>query len=444
MPVSLYDSLIYGPLFADKTIVDLFGDRQRIEAMVQVEVALAQAQGQLGIIPENAANAISNSSATFDPDLRAIGAGTAMAGVPVINLVEQFRTHVGDPHGQYVHWGPTSQDIIDTAHVLQLGTAIGHVEGLLKEVVITLAKLADTHRHTVMVARTRSQQALPTTFGLKATNWLAPLLRHRQRLRELKPRLLVLQFGGAAGTLAALGNKGSDTARRLARQLELGISLMPWHTQRDSFTEFASWLSLVTGSLGKIGQDIILLCQNEVAEIRESSEPGRGGSSTMPHKANPITSEMPITAARMNTSLLSNMYHAMLSENERATHSWQLEWNTLPQMLTATAAALSQVNTVLGELVVDSERMASNLAASHGLVLAEAATFALAEKIPIKEARAIVKSACKEVYKSGRHLMDLLSELGGYPIDWDYHKDPSNYLGQSDEMIDAVLDTLEK
>jgi len=197
---------------------------------------------------------------------------------------------------------------------------------------------------------------------------------------------------------------------------------------------------MLTGSLGKIGQDIVLLCQTEVAEIRESTDHKRGGSSTLPHKSNPITSEMPVTAARMNTSLLSNMHHALLAEHERATYSWQLEWNTLPQMLTATGAALNQITMVLVNLHVDKDRMVANVIASNGLILAEAATFALASEISISEAKKIVKSACAEVRTSGRHLMDILAESGDYAIDWTQLKDPANYLGQADEMIDAVLE----
>jgi 3-carboxy-cis,cis-muconate cycloisomerase len=436
MSISPADSALYGALFSDPEIADAFSDAATVRAMLDVEAALARVQARLGIIPADAAARIAEVAASFEPDIAGIAAGTEKSGVPIIPLVEQLRAAVGGDAAGYVHWGATSQDIVDTGLVLRLrgvadglGEKIGRLSGLL-------AKLADEHRGTVMAARTRSQQALPTSFGLKAAVWLSPLTDHASRLEEMRPRLLSVQFGGAVGTLSALGTCGIEVMEALSEELDLAVPATPWHVQRDNLAEFAGWLSLVTGSVAKMAQDLILLAQSEVAEVR----PGAGGgSSTMPQKSNPVACEVIVTAARLNASLIPAMHQAMIHEHERGGPGWQLEWLTLPQMAVAAGAALNHAIAVIEGLEVDAARMRANLEASNGLILAEAAAFALAKHMPKVEAQMLVKEACSEVARSGRPLMEILAGKTDAAVDWDAVADPANYLGSADALIDRIL-----
>ena len=439
MTVSPLDSELFGGLLSDGEVAALFSDAAQLSAMLRVEAALARVQGRLGVIPSAAAERISEVAESFVPDPASLAAATAEAGIPVPALVAALREAIGDPAAHHVHWGATSQDIIDTGLVLRLRTALEGLEQRLTTLAQALAALADQHRRTLMVARTRGQQAVPTSFGLKAAVWLAPLPRSRERLVQLRPRLLLLSFGGAAGTLAALGDRGPAVAEALAQELGLGLPPLPWHVQRDGLAELAGWLSLVTGCLGKLGQDVLLLAQSEVGELREGGAPGRGGSSTMPNKANPVGSEVLVTAARLNTALLAAMHQALPQEQERGGPGWQLEWLTLPQMLTMTGCALRHAQALIENLEVDPDRMRRNLEASNGLVLAEAATFALAEHLPRPEAQTTVKAACAETKAKGRHLIDLLAEKTDAPVDWVKLRDPANYLGAVETFIDRVL-----
>jgi 3-carboxy-cis,cis-muconate cycloisomerase len=290
---------------------------------------------------------------------------------------------------------------------------------------------------------------LPVTFGLKVANWLAPLVRHLQRLEESQPRLLILQFGGAAGTLAALGDKGLAVTEELAKELQFGVPSLPWHAQRDSLVEFAGWLSLVTGTLGKMAQDIILLAQTEVGEVGESAEQGRGGSSTMPQKSNPITSELIVAAARMNASLLSAMHNAQIQEQERATHGWQMEWLTLPQMMLLTGGALKHALYLAKNLQVDSSAMRANISRANDVILAEAAVFALAKLMPRLKAEELVKKACAVAVADGKSLIEVVRDLSkgeivDGAIDWQALGKPENYIGESNRMLDRVLESANK
>src|ERR1043165_731671 len=372
------DSAIFGDLFSDPEVSQLFSDEAYLRALLAVEGALARTQGKLGIIPEAAAGEISAAAELNNIDIGALTIGTLRSGIPITALVEQLRKHVAPESAGHVHFGATTQDIMDTATVLQLHAAAALLSDRLVELIHELDGLAERHRTTLMAARTHGQQALPTTFGLKVAGWLARFLRNRERLDELAPRLLVIQFGGAAGTLAALENRGLELMEALAEELHLSVPLMPWHAQRDNLVEFAGWLSLVTGSAAKMAQDVILLAQTEVGEAAESNEEGRGGSSTMPQKSNPITSELIITAARTNASLLSSMHHAQIQEHERATHGWQMEWLALPQMILLTGGALKHALYLATHIQPDPETMWDNITRGHDLILAEAAAFALA------------------------------------------------------------------
>ena len=431
-------------LFGQTPVRDILSDEAFVRRLVAVEVALAQAEARLGIIPNTAAQQLAVRADSFQVDFAALAERTERDGFPITGLLAQLRTHVGDEVASFVHWGATTQDIMDTAWVLSFQAALEVIERDLEGTIHGLCALTEHHRDTLMAGRTHSQWALPTTFGLKVAGWLTPLLRHRERLAELKPRLFVIQFGGAAGTLAALGNQGLAVQRALAERLELGVALSPWHTQRDTFAELASWLSLVTGSLAKMAQDIILLAQSEVGEVRESDDPARGGSSTMPQKSNPIKSELIVAAARQNAQLLASVHQAMIQEHERATHGLQLEWLALPQMVGLTSSALDHAHQLSLNLSVDEARMRRNIEASNGLMLAEAASFLLAEAMPKSEAKRTVKRAALEALETNRALTYVLKKQAPSEVDWTTLTSERNYLGMNSTVIDQVLASAEE
>jgi 3-carboxy-cis,cis-muconate cycloisomerase len=428
---------IFGALLTDAEAAAILGDAAQALAMVRVERALAEVEGRLGVIDREAAAAIASALAGFEPGLADLARGTAEAGVPVPALVAQLRRAVAGEAAGFVHWGATSQDIVDTALVLQLREVLALLEARLADLIDALAGLADTHRGLATVARTRFQQAVLTTFGLKAVGWLAPLPRHRQRLAELRPRLLVVQFGGAAGNLSALGGRGIEVMEALARELGLGCPAMPWHAQRDALAELASWLALVTGPLGKLGLDVLLLAQNEVGEVQEARG---GGSSTMPQKSNPVRAETLVALARRNATLVGGMHQAMLHAQERDGAAWQLEWAILPEMVETTAAALSHARELARTLVVDAARMRAVLDAARGLPLAEAASFALATHLPRAEAQELVKRASRDALASGKDLIEIIAARTAAPIDWQKLRAEAERPACADALIDRVLD----
>jgi 3-carboxy-cis,cis-muconate cycloisomerase len=443
MPTAL-DSRIFGPLFGDSEINELLSERAYVRALVEVEGALARAEARVGVIPQAAAEQILKAADPNKIDIESLSRGTVRSGFPIIALVQELRRLVGGQAASYVHWGATTQDIMDTAGVLQLRTAAKLYKERIAELARQLSQLANRHRATVMAGRTHGQHALPISFGLKVVTWLAPLVRHAERLDEISPRLLVVQFGGAAGTLAALGDKGIEVMQALAAELNLAVPVMPWHAQRDNLLEFAGWLSQVTGSLGKMAQDIILLAQSEVGEVSESAEEGRGGSSTMPQKSNPITSELILAAARNNASLLSALHHAQIQEHERATHGWQVEWLTLPEMLMLTGGALKHAVYLAKNLQVDEAKMRANIHRANDVILAEAAVFALARAMPRAQADELVKRACAVALSEGKPLVEVVKNLvaGMLPagaVDWQALAAPQNYLGETDKIINRAL-----
>jgi 3-carboxy-cis,cis-muconate cycloisomerase len=443
MPTAL-DSKIFGPLFGDSEINQLLSDQAYVRALVEVETALARAEARVGVIPRAAAEQIFKAADPKKIDIESLSKGTVRSGFPIIALVQELRRLVGGQAAPYVHWGATTQDIMDTAGVLQLRAASKLYKERLVELARQLGQLANRHRATVMAGRTHGQQALPISFGWKVANWLTPVLRHAERLDQISPRLWVVQFGGAAGTLAALGDKGIEVMEALAAELKLAVPAMPWHAQRDSLVEFAGWLSLVTGSLGKMAQDIILLAQSEVGEVSESAEEGRGGSSTMPQKSNPITSELILAAARSNASLLSALHHAQIQEHERATHGWQVEWLTLPEMLMLTGGALKHALYLAKNLQVDEAQMRENIHRADDVILAEAVVFALARAMPRAQADELVKRACAVALSERKPLVEVVRALTDQTvpagtIDWQALAAPENYLGETDKIIDRAL-----
>ncbi len=428
-----------GELFAPAAMRRLLADERRVRAMVRTEIALARANARCGIIPEEAARAIEKALADCRPDLGGLGCGTEAAGVPIPELVVQLRAQVGGTAGEYVHWGATSQDVIDTALVLVLGEALDRLELQLGELIDALGRLAHRHRDTVMLARTRMQQAAPTTFGLKVAGWREPLCRSRARLDELRPRLLVVQLGGAAGTLAPWGADGPAVRAALAEELGLGVPALPWHTQRDGIVELAGWLGLVTGALGTIGVDVGLLAQSEVGEVAETAEAERGGSSTLPQKNNPVSSEMLVALARYNANAVAAMHQALLHEGERSGAAWALEWLTLPGMVLTASGALRHAHRVVGGLVVDAARMHRNLEANGELCLASSAVFALARSMPRSQAQSLVRCACREAQATGERLTTVLARRTEGSLPWDGFADPARHTGAAGTLVDAAL-----
>ncbi|MGE5222037.1 MAG: 3-carboxy-cis,cis-muconate cycloisomerase [Omnitrophica WOR_2 bacterium] len=439
MPFTPADSQIFSPLFNEPEISAIFSDEQAIRRWLEVEGALARVESRLGIIPAEAGEAVSSAANQIQVDMEQLRAGVEQDGFPIIELVRQLRRKAGKAYAGSVHYGATTQDIMDTALILQIRAALDVIENQLRRLIINLTGLADRYRGTLMPGRTHSQQALPISFGFKVAGWLAPLLRHRNRLYELKPRLLVVQFGGAVGTLAALGNRGIEVQAAMAQELGVGILPMPWHTQRDNLAELAGWLSLASGSLGKMAQDIVLLAQSEVGEVRESADLKHGGSSAMPHKSNPITSELILAAARTNAGHLAAMHQALIDEHERGTHAWQLEWLALPQMFALTSSALRHALWLFENLQVDETRMQANVCASNGLMLAEALTMALSQTMERSEAAQLVGEASRTAASQNRHLLDVVQEKTSAPLDWDSLRNEANYLGSANEFIDRVL-----
>ncbi len=429
---------LYAGLLSDAEVADLFGPAAQVRDMLAVEAALAEAEVGLGIIPQAAAAQIVAASGQFQPDIAAIIEATVMAGVPVIELLRQFRAGLGDA-GRHLHHGATSQDIIDTATVLALRRATRILDARIAALVTSLSDLADSHRQTLMLARTRGQPALPTTFGLKAANWAAPLARHRHRLTEISPRVFRVQFGGAAGTLSALGSTGLDVAGALAQRLDLADAL-PWHTQRDAIADVAGWFSMVTASLGKIGADLLHLTM--LGEVTVAG----GGSSTMPQKNNPVAAETLVTLAHHNAGLLSAIHTAGIHADERDGAAWQLELLNLPSMATATAAALRHADALIASLTVQDTAMRANLDATNGVVMAEAARVALRDHVSADVAARLVAEACNAASAGGGHMIDVLAaatQLAAAPVDWPALRDPAAYLGVTATLIDRTLESLQ-
>jgi 3-carboxy-cis,cis-muconate cycloisomerase len=412
--------------------------------MLDVEAALARAQARLGIIPPEAAAAIAAAARVERLDIAAIGASTSLVGYPVVALTKQLGAAAGPAAAGWVHWGATTQDILDTALVLQVRDGLDLVERDLRRLVAALAAKAAAHRDTVMAGRTHLQHALPVTFGYKCAIWLAPLLAHQGRLAELRTRVLAVQFGGAVGTLASLGDKGQAVVEGLAAELGLAAPDAPWHVNREALAETAAFLGLVCGSLGKFATDIVLLMQTEIGEASEPYQSGRGGSSTMPQKRNPIAGEYILAAARGVHALVPMMLGAMAGDHERSTGPWQSELLALPQIFVLSGGALAHAVALAEGMSVNAERMRRNLEATGGLIMAEAAMMALAEKIGRDAAHQAVQQACAAALTQGRGLGEALvaepaiaAHLDRAAID--RLLDPAAYLGQAQAIVDRIL-----
>lgn len=441
---TVVDSILFRDAFGTATMRGIFSDRALIQRYIDAEVALAKAEARTGVIPNDAADVIARESTIDRIDFDHMREETDIVGYPILPLVHQLVAMCGDA-GRYVHWGATTQDIMDTAVALQLRDALDIVESDIKELRKILADLAVKHRDTPMAGRTHLQQALPVTFGYKVAIWLAMFDRHQQRLQELRPRVCVVEFAGAAGTLASLGDKGFDVQKAMAEELGLGVPATTWHVARDGFAEAVNLLALITGSLGKIALDIMIMASTEFAEVYEPFVKGRGASSTMPQKRNPISSELMLAAAKAVRQHAGLMVDAMIQDFERATGPWHAEWIAIPESFILSAGALHQAKFALGGLVVDTERMKVNLGISKGLIVAEAVMMGMAPHIGRQQAHDVVYDACRTVNEKGGTLADALMALPEVTQHFDRAAierltDPVNYLGLAPQMVDRAVE----
>ena len=449
MSVSPVDSVVFGALFGTDEMRAIFCEQGFVQKMLDVEAALARVEARLGIVPDAAAAAITAAAKVERVSLAEIGASTRAVGYPVVAVVKALGRAAGGDASRYVHWGATTQDIMDSAVALQMHDGLVLVEGALRRVIAALADQARRHRGTVMAGRTHLQHALPITFGYKCAVWLMPLVDHLTRLSEIRPRALTVQFGGAVGTLASLGGQGRAVTEGLARELGLAAPEAPWHVARDRVVEVAAFLGLVCGSLSKLATDVMLLMQNEVAEAFEPHQSGRGGSSTMPQKRNPIASEYVLAAARGVHALVPLMLSSMAQDHERATGPWQAEWLAMPQIFVLSSGALMQAAVLAEGLTLDPERMRRALDAQQGLIMAEAVMMALAPKIGRDAAHHLVQQACDRAIAQKQPLVDVLAADAAVSAHFDRAAleritDPASYLGEADAVVDRVLVRAEK
>ncbi len=438
---------ILDPLFGSAALDQVFSDAERVQAILHFEAALARAEAAVGIIPEANARSISAKCRVENLDLSLVAQDAARAGnlaIPIVKHLTEAVSKDDKDAARFVHWGATSQDAIDTGVVLQLRRALELFDQDLQRLTGTLVSLAEKHRATPMVARTWMQQALPTTFGFVVAGWLDAILRHRVRLAEIRSRVFTLQFGGAVGTLAALGSNGPAVAKALAHELKLELPPVPWHAHRDRIAEVATTLGLCMGTLGKIARDISLHTQTEVAELFEPAGEGRGGSSTMPHKRNPVTCAAVLAAAQRVPGLVATLLSAMVQEEERGLGGWHAEWETLPELVCLVGGALHHLADMLPGLEVDTMRMRQNLEITHGLIFAEAVSMALGDRMGKMPAHMLVEAACKKALAEKRHLKDVLLQEQGWrghltPADLESLFEVRNYLGSAEEFTARVL-----
>ncbi|WP_441229737.1 class-II fumarase/aspartase family protein [Tardiphaga sp. 215_C5_N2_1] len=444
MGSTVFDSVLFRDMFGTAEMRAVFADEALVGRYIEAEVALARAQARLGVVPKEAAQAIEAAAKSIRIDFDKLRAETEIVGYPILPLVHQLSEAAGEA-GRYVHWGATTQDIMDTANVLQIRAALQIVTRDLCEVRDILATMAKKYRDTPMAGRTHLQQALPVTFGYKAAVWLSSIDRHIERIDQALPRILLGEFSGAAGTLASVGEGGLEMQKLFCEELGLHQPSITWHVARDGIAEAVTLLGLITGTLGKIATDVMLLSSSEFGEVSEPFVPGRGASSTMPQKRNAISSELMLAAAKAVRQHVATMLDGMIHDLERATGPWHLEWVSLPESFLLTASSLANAKFMLAGLVVHEKRMLENLDLTRGLIVAEAVMMAAAPKLGRQHAHDVVYDACRKAIEGGGQLADILAEvpeiteaLGGKEA-IRRHCDPANYLGLCGPMVDRVL-----
>jgi 3-carboxy-cis,cis-muconate cycloisomerase len=440
-------SPLLAPLLSSAAMRAICDDAAALQNMLDFEAALARAEAALGVIPASAAGPITNACRAESFDVAALAEAATRSGNLAIPLVKALTANVARADAdaaRYVHWGATSQDVIDTGAMLGLRAGIDALLTDINRAIAGFVGLARQHRHTAVVARTWLQHALPMPFGLKLAEYAAALHRSKLRLQSVRREALALQFGGAAGTLAALGDNGLKVAAGLAAELKLPLPDAPWHTHRDRIAEAASVFAIIAGTCGKIARDVSLMMQTDVGEAFEPSGEGRGGSSTMPHKRNPVAAASALAAATMAPNLAATIFAAQVQDHERSAGPWHAEWPTLPMLMLVTSGGLAAIVDIAEGLEVDAERMRVNLEATGGLIMAEAVTMALAEKVGKTDAHHLVEVASKKAVKDKKHLRDVLTAEAGITAQLDAGKiaklfEPMAYQGASQALIDRLL-----
>jgi len=444
MASTIIDSAIFQGIFSSDAMRQVWSDENRTAKYIDVERALAIVQARLGLIPQQAADEIVSHCELDQIDLARLRQQTERIGYPILGVVTQINQLCRDKLGEYVHWGATTQDITDTATVLQIREALVLVDDELAAIAKALARHAREHRDTPMIGRSNLQQAIPVTFGYKMAGLLSAVLRHRERIAQLRERVLVGEFAGAAGTLASLQTGAMETQAGLCAELGLKQPVIAWHTIRDNIAEVGAVLGLIGGTLGKLSMDVKLMMQTEVGEVYEPYAHGRGSSSTMPQKRNPISScyiHAAISVVRQHAAALMD---AMVADHERSTGPWEIEWIVLPEAFCLLAGALKQSRFVLEGLEVDAAAMRRNIDLTHGLVMSESVMMGLGPFIGREIAHDLVYDICRVAAKQQRPLLDLLCEHPEINAHLDRAAlarlcDPANYLGQSGAMVDRVL-----
>src|SRR5579862_4211161 len=446
MPTGTIDSAIFKDIFGTEAMRQVWSDGNRIQKYLDFEAGLARAQATLGIIPREACDEILQHCKVDQYDIAKLKSETERIGYPVLPVVSQLVKLCKDGLGEWCHWGATTQDITDSATIMQIREGLTIIEKDIDDISDALAALAKKYRDTPMAGRSNLQQAVPITFGYKVATYLAAFDRHRQRLKELRPRVLVGEFGGAAGTLSSLGKRGLEVQAALMKELGLGQPEIAWHTVRDRIAEVGCFLGLVTGTCAKIAFDVKLMMQTEVEEVYEPFHQGRGSSSTMPQKRNPISSVYITATASLVRQHVAALLDAMVEDHERATGPWEIEWIAVPEIFSLAAGALAQTRFLVSGLVVDEKKMRANLDVTRGLIVSEAVMMGLGPHIGRQYAHDLVYDICRQVIATGRTLLDLLAENQEVAKHLDRAAleklcDPANYLGQAGEMVDRVLAT---
>jgi 3-carboxy-cis,cis-muconate cycloisomerase len=444
MTATALDSAIFRDIFSTPQMREVFSDEARTGYYLEIEAALARAQARLGIIPQEAAREIERQCRIENIDLARLKQQTERIGYPILGVVQQIVGLCADGLGEWCHWGATTQDITDTGAIMQIRAALDLVEQDMEAIATALADLARRYRDTPMAGRSNLQQAVPLTFGFKMAALLAAMQRHRERLAQLRPRVLVGEFGGAVGTLASLGDSGLEVQAALMQELRLGQPEIAWHTVRDRIGEVACFLGLVTGTLGKISMDVKLLMQTEVAEVYEPFHEARGSSSTMPQKRNPISCLYIHSTVALVRQHVAALLEAAVADHERSTGPWEIEWIALPEIFLLAAGALSQTRLLVEGLEVDAERMRANLDLTHGMIVSEAVMMGLGPHLGRQRAHDLVYDICRKVAATGEPLRELLAqnaEISKHLSRAELAKmcDPAGYLGLAGAMVDNVL-----
>jgi 3-carboxy-cis,cis-muconate cycloisomerase len=444
MPATAIDSAIFGNIFGNEAMRNVWSDGNRVQKYLDFEAALARAQAKLKIIPQDACDEILKHCKVDQFDIDRLRKETERIGYPVLPVVAQLVKLCKGGLGEWCHWGATTQDITDTATILQIREALELIEQDINAISDSLAALAKKYRDTPMAGRSNLQQAVPITFGYKCATYLAAFERHKQRLRQLRERVFVFEFGGAAGTLSSLGKDGLRTQVELAKELNLAQPEIAWHTVHDRIAEVGCFLGLVTGVCGKIAYDVKLMMQTEVEEVYEPFHEGRGSSSTMPQKRNPISCVYITAQTGVIRTQVAALLNAMEQDHERATGQWEIEWIVLPEIFVLSAGCLAQTRFLVAGLQVDEKKMRANLDITKGLIVSEAVMMGLGPHLGRQYAHDLVYDICRQVVATGRPLAELLAEnkeIAKHMSKAELARlcDPANYLGQAGEMVDRVL-----